>query len=374
MRWSWRRQTMTVVQTHTRPRVLVTSAAGRTAAPAVLSLLEKGFPVRAFVRRDDARAAVLRDAGAEVFVGNLFDLRDLRKALVDVQRAYYCPPLSANLLHGAVLFALAAEEAKLEAVALMSQWNPHPTHPSASTREHWMVNNVYRWMPSVGVIYINPGLFAFLYLLSLPMIVHLGVLPGPYGDGRNAPPSNEDIGRVAAGVLTDPTPHIGKCYRPTGPELLSPHDIAEILTGVVGRTVTYQKVTPTMFLKAATVQGVSPFDMASIRLYVQDLSGGTFAIGAPTTDVEDITGTPSESFETIARRYIAQPDLIVPGLRAGTKLGAYAFMIKMMLTRAPDLDRWERERGHPMLKAPVFAHDSEEWRGAAEKGSLLLQD
>ena len=315
----------------------------------------------------------MRSAGAEIFVGDLFDLRDLRKALGDVQRAYYCPPLSANLLHGAILFALAAEEAKLEAVALMSQWNPHPTHPSAMTREHWMANNVYRWMPSVDVIYINPGLFAFLYLLSLPMIVHLGVLPGPYGDGRNAPPSNEDIGRVAAGVLADPRPHIGKCYRPTGPELLSPHNVAEILTRVVGRTVKYQEVSLKMFLKAATAQGVSPSDMASIRLYLQDLSGGTFAIGAPTTTVEDITGTPSESFETIARRYIAQPDLIVPGLRVGTKLGAYAFMIKMMLTHAPDLDRWERERGHPMLKAPVFAYDSEEWREAAEEGRLLLQ-
>ena len=174
-------------------------------------------------------------------------------------------------------------------------------------------------------------------------------------------------------VYKDPRPHIGKCYRPTGPELLSPHNVAEILTRVVGRTVKYQEVSLKMFLKAATAQGVSPSDMASIRLYLQDLSGGTFAIGAPTTTVEDITGTPSESFETIARRYITQPDLIVPGLRAGTKLGAYAFMIKMMLTRAPDLDRWERERGHPMLKAPVLAHDSEEWREAAEEGRLLLQ-
>ncbi len=87
---------MTVPQAHTNPRVLVTSAVGRTAAPAVLELLKRGFPVRAFVRRDDARAEVLRNAGAEIFVGNLFDLRDLRKALVDVQRAYYCPPLSAN--------------------------------------------------------------------------------------------------------------------------------------------------------------------------------------------------------------------------------------------------------------------------------------
>ena len=109
---------MTDPQTHTRPRLLVTSAAGRTASSAVLDLLEKGFPVRAFVRLDDARAAVLRNAGAEIFVGNLFDLHDLRKALVDVQRACDCPPLSPNFLHGAVLFTLAAEEAKLEAMAV----------------------------------------------------------------------------------------------------------------------------------------------------------------------------------------------------------------------------------------------------------------
>ena len=176
------------INTASKPRILVTAAAGRTAAPAVLELLDRGFPVRAFVRRRDARSKVLEKAGAEIFAGNLFDLRDLRRALVGVQRAYYCPPFAPNLLHGSMLFAIAAEEARLEAVALMSQWNPHPTHPSALSREHWMANNIYRWMPSVDVIHVNPGLFAFTYLMPLPVIVHLGLLPGPFGDGLNAPP------------------------------------------------------------------------------------------------------------------------------------------------------------------------------------------
>ena len=65
-------------ETGTKPRILVTSAAGRTSAPAVLELLRKGFPVRAFVRREDSRSEVLRRAGAEIFVGDLFDHRDLR--------------------------------------------------------------------------------------------------------------------------------------------------------------------------------------------------------------------------------------------------------------------------------------------------------
>ncbi len=122
---------------NTKPRMLVTSAAGRTGSAAVLELLKKGFPVRAFVRRRDARSEALKNAGAEIFVGDLFDFRDLRRALADVQRAYYCPPYAPNLLNGAMLFALAAEETGLEVVALLSGWNPHPTHPSVVTRENF---------------------------------------------------------------------------------------------------------------------------------------------------------------------------------------------------------------------------------------------
>ena len=54
-----------------RPRILVTAAAGRTGSIAVLGLLKKGFPVRAFVRQSDARSEVLRKAGAEIFVGDI---------------------------------------------------------------------------------------------------------------------------------------------------------------------------------------------------------------------------------------------------------------------------------------------------------------
>ena len=153
-----------------KPRIVVTSAAGHTGGPAVLELLKRGYPVRAFVYREDHRSEALKDAGAEIFVGDLNDMRDLRDAMKDVQRAYHCPPFSFGLLHNAMLFALAAEEARLECVVLLSQWQPHEIHPSIVSREHWIANNIYRWMPSVEVIHLNPGLFAFTYLLGLPAV------------------------------------------------------------------------------------------------------------------------------------------------------------------------------------------------------------
>jgi uncharacterized protein YbjT (DUF2867 family) len=38
----------------TKPKILVTAAAGNTGRPTVLALLEQGFPVRALVRRDES--------------------------------------------------------------------------------------------------------------------------------------------------------------------------------------------------------------------------------------------------------------------------------------------------------------------------------
>ncbi len=356
----------------TKPKILVTSAAGHTGAATVHELLAKGFPVRAFVRRKDARAIALEEAGAEIFVGDLLDYRDIRQALIGVSRAYYAPPMGLNLLHNTMLFAIAAEEAKLEVVALLSQWQPQASHPSIITREHWISNHIYRWMPSVDVIHINPGLFAFIYLLGLPAVAHFGMLMGSFGEGRNAPPSNEDVARVAASALADPARHIGKSYRPSGPKLITPHDIAKILGKTLDRKVSYKDVPFKMLSKAAVAQGVSLTDMAHIRYYFQDLKDGAFAVGAPTDHVIEVTGKAPEDFETIARRYIDNPSLVYPGLEIGSKAQAFAFVFKMLAAKAPDLDAWERDRGYPLLKNPVFSLDHAEWRASAERQQLNL--
>ncbi len=358
----------------THPRILVTSAAGRTGSIATMELLKHGYPVRAFVRRDDDRAAQLRNAGAELFIGDQFDFRDINRAMNGVQRAYHCPPFAPNLLHNAMLFALAAEENRLEAVALMSGWNPHPTHPSLLTREHWLANNLFRWMPNVGVIHINPGLFAFTYLLSLPLIANLGVLLAPLENGMNAPPSNEDIGRVAAAVLMKPEQHIGKCYRPTGPNLLSPTDIANVVGEVLGRKVRYQDSSLWMFSKAATAMGFPLFEIANVRHYFEELRAGAFAIGAPTEHVLLVTGQEPESFKTTVERYISNPSLISPGLSRGTLLGTMALLTKTMLTPAPNVRRWEQIMNIPVVEDAKLAHEDRRWREHAEKFSLYLLD
>ena len=159
------------------PRILVTSAAGHIGRHTVELLLDAGFPVRAFVRCKEVRSDDMARRGAEIFVGNLNDFRDLTRALDGVERAFHIPPFASHLLHNTMLMCLAAQEARLDALVLLSVFNPSPEHPSLISREHWIANNIARWIPDVGVIHLNPGIFAFPYLLTMPVTRRLGVLP-----------------------------------------------------------------------------------------------------------------------------------------------------------------------------------------------------
>jgi hypothetical protein len=51
-------------------------------------------------------------------------------ALKHVQGAYYCPPFDPYMIQGAVAFAVAAKEARLEHIVGLRQWLASPSHPS----------------------------------------------------------------------------------------------------------------------------------------------------------------------------------------------------------------------------------------------------
>jgi NAD(P)H dehydrogenase (quinone) len=226
----------------TKPRIIVTGATGKTGSVVVTELLKFGYPVRALVRREDGRSARLKAQGAEIAVAELTDVERVADALKDVQRAYFCPPLDPYMIQGAVAFAVAAKEARVEHVVGLTQWLASPSHPSLMTRQHWLVDRLFSMTPGVAHTIVNPGFFADAYLQTIGLAAHLGVFPWLYGESRNAPPSNEDIARVAVAALINPARHAGKSYRPTGPELLGAEDIARAIGLALGRSV---RVMPT---------------------------------------------------------------------------------------------------------------------------------
>jgi NAD(P)H dehydrogenase (quinone) len=342
-----------------KPRIIVTGATGKTGSVVVAELLKAGYPVRAMVHREDDRSARLRAQGAEIVVADMSDVERIADALRDVQRAYYCPPYDPYRIQGAVAFALAAKESRLEQIVGLSQWLASPSHPSLATRQSWLVDRLFSMTPGVAHTIVNPGFFADAYLVTIGLAAHLGVFPWMYGNSRNAPPSNEDIARVAVGALMNPARHAGQSYRPTGPELLGADDMAQAIGRAVGRSV---RVVPTptwLFMKAARMAGMSIDLMSNVRYYIDDHKRGGFELGAPTTDVLNVTGRSPEDFETIARRYAAQPR---NQRTIGNWVREFAEFMISPVSPGFNFDRYDRELRRPFPFKPQSAPKSKVWR------------
>jgi NAD(P)H dehydrogenase (quinone) len=351
-----------------KPKILVTAASGNTGSPTAAQLLEKGYPVRAMVRASDQRSEKLRRLGAEIFVGNLDDIADVRSALQGVQRAYYCAPFSRDSLATSLTFAVAAQEQQLEMVTVMSQWLADPTSPSVQTRQVWLSDQLFSWLPGVPSVTVNPGWFADNYRLAgLDVVAQTGVMMLPLGEGLNAPPSNEDIARVVVGTLSNPESHIGKTYRPTGPHLLSPPQIAEVFGKALGRRVRYQDAPTWLFPKVAKAVGLPDFVIAQLFTYFAEYKRNAFGIGAPTGAVFEVSGQEPEAFETVARRYLAATPNVKRGL--GGLSRATLTLMKAMLTPGLNLDAYTRQQEFPRIRNVRFAEESAEWRATHGSGT-----
>src|SRR6266478_5835562 len=84
-------------------KVFVAGATGLTGSHTVRLLLDHGRSVRVLAHREDDRSKRLQDLGAEVTIGDLLNLSDVRSALNGVQSAYFVYPLSTTLVHTTVL-------------------------------------------------------------------------------------------------------------------------------------------------------------------------------------------------------------------------------------------------------------------------------
>jgi NAD(P)H dehydrogenase (quinone) len=346
-----------------KPRILVTGATGGTGLPVVAELLARGMPVRAMVHRRDVRSAALEARGVEVVVADMYDADQWLGALRGVQRAYFLPLLEPFMIQSAAAFAVAAAEAKLEHVVQMSQWTSHRAHPAAMTQQTWLVDKLFAAIPGVAHTIFNPGMFAHNFLRTIDFAALLGIFPVLSGEGRAAPVSNEDMGRVVATLLTEgPDKHASRSYRPTGPTLLTGREMAVLVGRAVGHRVVPVHLSIWLFGKVARQQGVDPYVISMLRHYMEDMKRGTFSFeGGVTSVVEELTGTPAESFEVTARRYAALP---MARQTLGNRLKAFIKFNLTPLYPSYDFDRWDREMRLPMPTRPTLSVEDPVWRQA----------
>jgi hypothetical protein len=97
-----------------------------------------------------------------------------------------------------------------------------------------------------------------------------------FGPARYAPIAAQDQGRVIAAILNDSAEHAGKIYPLYGPKELMQYEVADILTQVLGRKITYVPVEIEAFSEIWKEMGYSSYIRQHISAVAQDCRDGVF--------------------------------------------------------------------------------------------------
>jgi uncharacterized protein YbjT (DUF2867 family) len=144
--------------------------------------------------------------------------------------------------------------------------------------------------------------FTFLrdsfYADVLPLFVGPdGVLRGPAGDGRVSAVARQDVAEVAAAVLREHTRYAGQTLDLTGPEALTLHEVAEVLTRRWGRPVRYHDETLEEARESRSRWNPAPWQLeAWISTYTAIAAG---EVADVSDDVERVLGRPATAFEEV---------------------------------------------------------------------------
>lgn len=285
--------------------LLVTGAGGAVGGigrTVVTTLRGHGFPVRALVRREDARADALRATGAEVVVGDLTRPDDVAAAITGAARAYFGMSVSAHYLEAATAFAtIAADVGSLDAIVNMSQMTVSQmtstsTDESPQQRQHYLAERVLNWS-GLPVVHVRPTVFLENPLFTSAAAARIAdsdTLLLPFGDARTSPISAKDVARVVSTIMLAPAAHIGQTYNLTGARSQSLYDIAGEYSAALGRTITYTPAPLNDWLGRLQRSGsLDSHTLAHISTMAKLHAAGRY--DRHTDTVEQLTGTPAET-------------------------------------------------------------------------------
>jgi uncharacterized protein YbjT (DUF2867 family) len=277
--------------------ILVTGAAGRIGSVGRMVtelLLARGFRVRAQVRVDDERAAMLRDLGAEVVVGDLLDLMAVHRAIEGCERLCFAMSVAPTYLEAATNVAVVAKHHGVKAFVNLSQMTVNEmdifnTTASPQQKQHWLAEQILSWS-GLPVVEVRPTAFMEgLFLQTAKAVSMQDKLIAPFGKGKNSAIAAVDVARVIAEILSDPADHVGQTYHLTGPASQNMDAIAREFSAALGRTISYVDVPLDVMKGQLTAFGMPPHVVAHVATMAELHQENRY--DRFSTDVEGLTGT-----------------------------------------------------------------------------------
>ncbi len=276
--------------------ILVTGATGNVASILIPTLLQSGQQVRGLVH-EEAKASGLRDQGADVVVADLEKPETLNAAVAGVERIYLIIDNGPNgAQHGINL---------IDAVK-RSGGRPHVVRQGMFGDSRSRLNHQHEQVAAalaesgLPVTTLRPTFFMQNTLAGAQTVASAGQLYWAMNDAKLAMIDIRDIAECAAAVLTSDG-HVGEAYVLTGPQAVSFHDVANALSGALGKPVTYINVPNEAMVQSMTQMGFPEWTAQGFAELMDGFKDG-FAKEA-TDNVERLTGHPARSVETFAKDF-----------------------------------------------------------------------
>lgn len=278
---------------------LVTGATGNTGSGVAAALVENGHPVRALVR-DPSKAASLQQAGAELMTGDLDDPRTLTSGLLDgVGRVYFSTWNGPTALQHWKNFR--------EVVASAGA-RPHIVRLSAfGTPESRIISELQKAeedLKASGLPWtiLQPTFFMQNVIVTASTVKGDRAIYWDWGEGRAGMIDVRDVVDSAAGALTRKASEVeGETFVLTGPEAVGFADVAETLSRVLGKGVTYVPVPHEVAAEALLGMGLPEWVVGGFGELAEGFANGFAEL---TTDrVERLAGHPPRAFERFVRDF-----------------------------------------------------------------------
>ena len=125
----------------------------------------------------------------------------------------------------------------------------------------------------------------------------------PTGSGGEAFVDAEDIAAVAAATLADPEAHAGAEYAPTGPDILTVSEAADIIGSVTGRPVRHVDIDRRSWVESVIASGVPAEYGEMLQMLTEAIASGFGS--RPNADIEKVTRALPGTFTDFARRTAA---------------------------------------------------------------------
>lgn len=276
--------------------VLVTGATGTVGGEVVQALLAAGGPVRAAAGSVER---VRERCGGRVHAVALdFTDPSTWTAFVGVRAMFLLRPPQLGKPKTQMLPALEfARGAGVEQVVFLSlQGAEHSKVLPHVAVEDWLRQSGLNWT------FVRASFFMQNLLTThLTDIRDRNEIVVPAGRGATAFVDAVDVAQVAASALLDPDRHRNQAWTPTGPQALTYQQVANELSAVCGRPISYPQPGVLRYAIHARRTLGMPWGMVAVTTAIYTVARLGRA-GGLTTDVQKVLGRPPTSFAEFAVR------------------------------------------------------------------------